>query len=83
MKNPSKATLAESANLGEAQDLLSEANFIVEFLEEAACCANESEHGIGETSGLIYILGDIRARMEKADQIIDAYKEEKKGACQP
>lgn len=83
MKNPSKSLPVESTNLGEAQDLLSEASFIVEFLEESACCANEAEHGINETSGLIYILGDIRARMEKSNQIIDAYKEEKKGGCQP
>ena len=82
-KNALAEVAAEPVRIAEAQDLLMEASFIVEFLEEAACCAGESEHAIHETSGLIYILGDIRRRMEKADQIIDAYKAEKKETCQP
>ena len=83
MKNPSKAALVESTNLGESEDLLMEARFILDFLEEAACYAGEAEHAIHETAGLVYILRDIKAKTDKALQIIGAYKEEKKGACQP
>ena len=81
-KTGSELTVA-SSNPGEAQDLLMEAGLIIEFLEEMACHSGEAKHAIHETCGLIYILRDVKDRVEKADQIIEAYKAEKKEGCQP